>query len=315
MNPQEIQLSLFPKAEIETVAPGRLHVINVASVPQRSPFRYPGGKTWLVPTARKWFAQAGIASHLIEPFAGGGIISLTAAAEHYFGHVTMVELDEDMAAAWQTILSDECHWLTKQIADFVVTPENVSSVVAHASDGMKERGFSTIVRNRTNHGGILAKGSGLIKTGENGKGLGSRWYAATLVKRINDVYRLRERITYIQGDAFDIMEEYLDDSNAFFFIDPPYTVAGRRLYTHFEVNHRRIFELASRMRGHFLLTYDNTEEVRGWAEEFRLPYMTIPMQTTHLLTKEELLISDSFDWYGIGVKRPGNTAVGMSNAV
>ncbi|MCC8991732.1 MAG: hypothetical protein LM514_03955, partial [Streptococcus sp.] len=28
--------------------------VNVASVPQRSPFRYPGGKTWFVPTFRKW---------------------------------------------------------------------------------------------------------------------------------------------------------------------------------------------------------------------------------------------------------------------
>ena len=297
MNPQKMELSLFPKEELETIIP-KQHIINVASVPQRSPFRYPGGKTWLVPTARKWFAEAAPGSHLIEPFAGGGIISLTAAAEHYFEHVTMVELDDDVAAAWQTILSDDCHWLTKRIASFVVTSENIHDVISHASDGVKERGFSTIVRNRTNHGGILAKGSGVIKTGENGKGIGSRWYAGTLVKRINDVYRIRERITYIHGDAFDVMERYLDDENAFFFIDPPYTIASRRLYTHFEVDHRRIFELASQMRGHFLLTYDNTEEVRGWADEFGLPYMTIPMQSTHLLTKEELLISDHFDWYG-----------------
>jgi len=26
-----------------------------SSVPQRSPFRYPGGKTWLVPYIRDWF--------------------------------------------------------------------------------------------------------------------------------------------------------------------------------------------------------------------------------------------------------------------
>lgn len=31
--------------------------VNVASVPQRSPFRYPGGKTWLVPYVRDWLAQ------------------------------------------------------------------------------------------------------------------------------------------------------------------------------------------------------------------------------------------------------------------
>jgi len=28
--------------------------VNVASVPLRSPFRYPGGKTWLVPQLRSW---------------------------------------------------------------------------------------------------------------------------------------------------------------------------------------------------------------------------------------------------------------------
>ena len=28
-------------------------VVNVASVPHRSPFRYPGGKTWLVPRIRQ----------------------------------------------------------------------------------------------------------------------------------------------------------------------------------------------------------------------------------------------------------------------
>lgn len=302
MNPQVQQLSLFQNDEIETVAPSQ-HVINVASVPQRSPFRYPGGKTWLVPTARRWFAEATADSHLIEPFAGGAIISLTAAAEHYFEHVTMVELDDDMAAAWQTILSDDSQWLINQISAFHVTADNINDVIAHADDGIKERGFATIVRNRTNHGGILAKGSGLIKTGENGKGLGSRWYPGTLIKRIADVKRISNRINFVHGDAFTVMENNLEDPHAFFFIDPPYTVAGRRLYTHYEVDHRRIFELASRMRGHFLMTYDDSQEVRNWAEEFHLPYMTIPMQTTHLVTKEELLISNSFEWFGFATKK------------
>lgn len=298
MRLQEIQTSLFSVDEIETVT-AKQNVINVASVPQRSPFRYPGGKTWLVPTARKWFAQANANSCLIEPFAGGGIIALTGAAERYFNHVTMVEVDDDMAAAWETILSDNCSWLIKQISEFDVTAESVNMAIEHAIDGVKERGFATIVRNRTNHGGILAKGSGMIKTGENGRGLSSRWYPSTLVKRIVDINRMRERITFIHGDAFEIMEQKLNDESCFFFIDPPYTVAGRRLYNHFEVDHRRIFELASQMSGHFLLTYDDTFEVREWAKEYDLPFMTIPMQTTHLVTKNELLISDSFEWYGV----------------
>jgi DNA adenine methylase len=65
-------------AEVEIPKP-----VNVASVPQRSPFRYPGGKTWFVPTFRQWvnhmYPKPRI---LIEPFVGGGIISLTALFEN-----------------------------------------------------------------------------------------------------------------------------------------------------------------------------------------------------------------------------------------
>src|ERR1700677_2717012 len=47
--------------------------VNVASVPQRSPFRYPGGKTWLVPYIRDWLrSKKTRPARLIEPFAGGG---------------------------------------------------------------------------------------------------------------------------------------------------------------------------------------------------------------------------------------------------
>ncbi len=291
------QLSLFPEIwSPETDF--RPHVINVASVPQRSPFRYPGGKTWLVPTARKWFQQNEGDSQLLEPFAGGGIISLTAIAEGFFRHATMVELDDDVAAAWETIFSEEhCPWLIHRIQNFVVTSENINLAIELAKHGTRERAFATIVRNRTYHGGILAKGSGLIKTGEAGKGLSSRWYPYTLARRIAEANALRDKITFLHGDAFPFLEQHLKDDNSFFFIDPPYTVAGKRLYNHFDVDHSRIFELASQMRGHFLLTYDDTEEIRDLAIRFKLPYRTIPMQTTHLITKEELLISDNFDWW------------------
>ena len=43
--------------------------VNVASVPQRSPLRYPGGKTWLVPHVRHWLGSG--CDLLVEPFAGG----------------------------------------------------------------------------------------------------------------------------------------------------------------------------------------------------------------------------------------------------
>ena len=295
MNKNELQPSLFPEFDIVNK---KKSIVNVASVPQRSPFRYPGGKTWLIPIARKWFSSASDNAELIEPFAGGGIISLTAAAENYFNHIIMTELDEDVAAVWETIFSEkDYNWLSNKILNFIVTPENINEVELHANEGTKERAFSTIVRNRTNHGGILAKGSGKIKTGEGGKGLSSRWYPETLVRRITEANKLRDKIQFINEDAFKIMRQQQNNSNAYFFIDPPYTIAGRRLYNLFDVDHRQIFEIISKLQGHFLLTYDDTTEIRNFAEEFSLSYKTIPMQTTHLIKKEELLISDNFEWF------------------
>ena len=295
MTINELQPSLFPEFDMVNK---KKSIVNVASVPQRSPFRYPGGKTWLIPIARKWFSSASDNAELIEPFAGGGIISLTAAAENYFNHIIMTELDEDVAAVWETIFSEkDYNWLSNKILNFIVTPENINEVELHANEGTKERAFSTIVRNRTNHGGILAKGSGKIKTGEGGKGLAARWYPETLVRRIPEANKLRDKIQFINEDAFNIMRQQQNNSNAYFFIDPPYTIAGRRLYNLFDVDHRQIFEIISKLQGHFLLTYDDTTEIRNFAEEFSLSYKTIPMQTTHLIKKEELLISDNFEWF------------------
>src|SRR5271154_663015 len=103
-----LQTFLLPEFESE----GRERPVNVASVPQRSPFRYPGGKTWLVPLFRRWISSLPTRpSILIEPFAGGGIISMTAAFERLADHVVMVELDEQIAAVWKTILDGDAEWL------------------------------------------------------------------------------------------------------------------------------------------------------------------------------------------------------------
>ncbi|MBN2594284.1 MAG: hypothetical protein JXA81_12320, partial [Sedimentisphaerales bacterium] len=50
------QPSLFDE-DIATSKLRRSKVVNVASVPLRSPFRYPGGKTWLVPYVRQWLSS------------------------------------------------------------------------------------------------------------------------------------------------------------------------------------------------------------------------------------------------------------------
>ena len=80
--------------------------VNVASVPQLSPFRYPGGKTWFVPRLREWLLnQPKKPKRLVEPFAGGGIVSLTSVSENLVESAHLVELDWEIAAVWAIIVA------------------------------------------------------------------------------------------------------------------------------------------------------------------------------------------------------------------
>ena len=271
--------------------------VNVASVPQLSPFRYPGGKTWLVPYIRSWLASKTTpVCVLVEPFAGGGIVGLTAGFEGIAQHAVLVERDPNVAAVWHTIFGGQAKWLAEQILNFELTRQNVTAVFHKEPATQRERAFAVILRNRVQRGGIMAEGAGLVKTGENGRGLNSRWYPETLARRIREIAKVRERFSFIEGDAFDVIRRYANDEAAAFFVDPAYTVASKRLYSHWQVDHRSLFGLLAKVKGDVLLTYDNTQEIASLASEFDFETQAIAMKNTHHARMTELLIGKNFSW-------------------
>jgi DNA adenine methylase len=276
-------------------------IVNVASVSQRSPFRYPGGKTWLVPFVIQWLIRLPQRpTEFIEPFAGGAIIGLTVAFEKLANHVTLVELDEQVASVWKAIIYGDYKWLANEVIHFDLSSENVEKELNKTEVSVEEKAFQTILRNRINRGGILAPGAGRIKSGENGKGIKSRWYPETLSKRILNIGKIRERITFIEGNGLQVIEQNSKRSDVVYFIDPPYTAAGKkagtRLYTHFDINHERLFTLAVALKGDFLMTYDNAEGVRQMAEQHGFVTDLVAMKNSHHAEMAELLISRSFKW-------------------
>ncbi len=292
------QAVLYPELSEITAKP---KPVNVASVPQRSPFRYPGGKTWFVPTFRSWIAhmhsKPGI---LVEPFAGGGIISLTSLFENLVRKAVMVELDDDIAAVWESVVNGDAEWIANRILTFELTRDNVIKEIKQAPDTQREKAFQTILRNRTFHGGILAGGSGFTKYGENGKGIGSRWYPATLAKRFKLLSYIADKIDFRCDDGLKVMQKFAVSEDAVFFIDPPYTAggkkAGKRLYKHYDIDHERLFEVCETLKGDFLITYDNAEEVMVMARRHGFQMRLIPMSNTHHATIEELVIGRDLSW-------------------
>jgi len=295
---KERQIPLFADVakEIEIPKP-----VNVASVPQRSPFRYPGGKTWFVPTFRRWIASMSARPRiLVEPFAGGGIISLTALFENFVEKVVMVELDDEIAAVWETIVKGDAEWLANRILAFEMTREAVLEELQKTPMTNREKAFQTILKNRTLHGGILAEGSRFIKHGENGKGIGSRWYPKTLARRLLDLNYVVSRIDFRCDDGLKVMAEFSANEEAVYFIDPPYTAggkkAGKRLYKHYQLDHDRLFTLCKSLVGDFLMTYDEAEEVKEMARRHEFQMRLIPMKNTHHATMKELVIGKDLSW-------------------
>lgn len=274
-------------------------VVNVASVPQRSPFRYPGGKTWLVPVLRAWLRGRKTGT-FVEPFAGGGIISLTVAFEKLAGRVVMVELDRSVAAVWKTVLGENASWLGQRIMGFDLTADSVRAELARQPESTREMAFQTILKNRVCHGGIMAPGSGFINSGEYGKGIRSRWYPATLRDRIEAIGQVRDQIEFVEGDGIKVLRAHAGLQDAACFIDPPYTAAGkkagRRLYAHNELDHDELFRVVGTLGGDFLMTYDNAEGIVEMARNHGFDTEAIPMKNTHHAQMTELLIGRDLKW-------------------
>ena len=284
----QLELPAVPRAPLS-------RPVNVSSIPQLSPFRYPGGKTWLIPTIREWL-QDQKPKRLFEPFGGGSIVSLTAAFEGLADEVIFCELDKGVAAVWETVLSSEWEWLADQILSFNVTEENVRAMLNRTPRTNKQLAFQTILRNRVQRGGIMAPGAGLVKAGENGKGLLSRWYPTTLANRLKAIHGQKNKLTFLSGNAFQHWSKVANSSDVAIYVDPPYVKASKRLYSHWEVPHREIFRLSRDLKARALLSYDNTPEVVAWAKEFGFSTRPISMKNAHHATMNELLIGQSLDW-------------------
>jgi len=113
---------------------------------------------------------------------------------------------------------------------------------------------------RTSHLSPLRLGLGMTRS-ERG------WYPETLARRIREINRQKDRLTFVEGDGFSLIEEHKADAEAAFYIDPPYTLAARRLYKVWQIEHSRLFAAMAECAGDFLMSYDNTAEIAKLAKK------------------------------------------------
>ena len=220
---------------------------------------------------------------------------LTAVMEGLSARTLMVDLDRDVAAFWRAALSHG-NELTARVRDFKPTRERIEKIAQAAPRDVINHGFRTLVLNRTRRGGVLAHGASLVKSGENGNGVLSRWYPDTLCKRLEAISRHAESLTFYEGDGVSLLADLADRENSCFFIDPPYTAkggkrAGKRLYTHNAVEHHKLFEILASSGANFLMTYDCSSEIISLVLRYRFNAAVVKMKNSHHAKLPELVIT------------------------
>lgn len=233
----------------------------------------------------------------MECFAGGANVTLTAVSEGLAKKATMIEIDPDVAAVWESVLNGKASWLSSKIETFKPGRRTIKAQLKIDPRTPHTKAWKTLLRNRVNHGGILAPGAGLLRRGEDDQGIKSRWYPETLVSRITEVNKMRGKINFIEGDGLAWLETYKPRAGSVaFFIDPPYSSAGQRLYTYGQIDHERLFRAAARLPGRVLMTYHDSPEIRALAKKFSFGFREVTMVSRQHTTKTELLVSKTFKW-------------------
>jgi DNA adenine methylase len=235
-----------------------------------SPLRYPGGKSKLIDYLYSRLSREQLDT-FIEVFAGGASLGLALLDAGSIKSLVLNDKDPGVYALWKTIL--ECpQELTDRLQSIVPTHRDLSdakNLLALNEASTPELAWAFLLANRLSFSGIV-KGNPL--GGKNGSqdALTTRWNPEALAERITHIHSMRDRIELRNMDACEFLEtEGYWYSKATIFVDPPYWVKGKALYTHYyeEKDHMELAELLQNMYMSFpepdiIVTYDNHPRIR-----------------------------------------------------
>lgn len=267
---------------------------------QRSPLCPPGSKAWLVPHVREWLAR-GEPQLLIEPFAGGAAVSLMAVMECLVPESILIEKDRDVAAFWRAAL-DSGESLRERVKSFESTAENLRHMEESTPSGVEDRGFRTLVLNRTMRCRVSAQGSHSSDRQESAKTAPSEWQPHVLAGMIDTIHGHASSITLVEGDAMRLLPSLLHGWGwqAAVFIDPPLAaprdsgagvgtgLAGFSLFSQCQ-----LFEMLSNSECNFLMTCDATPQIAGLVEAHRFAAVHPCLDGRRSLTSELVITAEA----------------------
>lgn len=265
----------------------------------RTPLRYPGGKSIMTP----FFIDLIKANELscvsyAEPYAGGAGTAINLLLG---GHVDKVYINDANACIfsfWEYSIKESDRFI-ETIERTEVNLQNwrhYREVVRTTDKPSFELGFATFYLSRTNRSGILTAGpiGGMTQDKQDRAAykIDCRFNKPDLISRISEIARHRENIAVSNQDAIDFLETLPASSHNLVYLDPPYFKQGKSLYLNYylEKDHELLSEYLSRTTNfRWVLSYDNVGEIREFYKDFDLYEFQLSYTAQHVKKGSELL--------------------------
>ena len=274
-----------------------------------SPLRYPGGKSQIINRVRRVIEENDYGHRIyVEPFAGGFGVGISLLVNDVVQQAVINDSDTHVFHFWDSVLN-HAEDLNRLIHDTPITleeREHQKAVYLDPNAGTLLDGFATLYLNRVNYSGVLFAGPIGGNQQESQYHLGCRFNKEGIIRRVQRVAELHNRIRLFNLDAAVLIRDMLhhEIAESFYNIDPPYVKKGRSLYSEYytEQGHR---DFAAVVREHlvetpWIVTYDNCDLIRKIYQEYNIHEFELYHSAHDRERGTELVITnipnDLFSW-------------------
>ena len=272
----------------------------------RTPLRYPGGKSIMTPFFIDLIRVNGLQGvSYAEPYAGGAGTAINLLLDGQVRRIYINDANIAIFSFWKYAINESERFIDK-IEKTCIDLQNwqyYHNFIKNTQQPSFELGFAAFFLSRTNRSGILTAGPIGGKSQEKQEKatykIDCRFNKQDLISRIHRISMYKENIVVSNDDAIDFLKSLPADNNNLVYLDPPYFKQGKSLYlNYYSADDHRVLSdyLYNTVNFRWVLSYDNVYEIREFYKhfdlyEFQLNYTALSVRKgSELLTHSKNLI-------------------------
>lgn len=246
----------------------------------RTPLRYPGGKSIMTPFFIDLIRVNGLQGvSYAEPYAGGAGTAINLLLDGQVRRIYINDANIAIFSFWKYAINESERFIDK-IEKTCIDLQNwqyYHNFIKNTQQPSFELGFAAFFLSRTNRSGILTAGPIGGKSQEKQEKatykIDCRFNKQDLISRIHRISMYKENIVVSNDDAIDFLKSLHADNNNLVYLDPPYFKQGKSLYlNYYSADDHRVLSdyLYNTVNFRWVLSYDNVYEIREFYKHFDL---------------------------------------------